>query len=187
LFLLTLGGSFLLLLAGPVRAQRDEVLLDCWRDVFPDWQRPWSVPGWWLLRLTEVFRYACEPVGNLLTPLAAAGALALWRGGRRRLVVFLVVPVVLPGLAALAGQYPFGATRVMAFAAPAALLLVAAGLPAAFAWLKPTRLGPALLAGVLLVPVAQAGYRVVCPWTRAESDRAAAFVHAQRLPDEPVL
>ena len=57
-------GSFWLLLMGPIHAQRDDRLLDCWQSVFPRWDRPWTVPGWLLQRLTEVLRYAYEPVGN---------------------------------------------------------------------------------------------------------------------------
>jgi hypothetical protein len=74
----------------------------------------------------------------------------------------------------------------MAFTIPGALLLVAAGLRAVWACRGLPRLGRLALAGVVLVPVAQAGYRVVCPWTRADSDRAAAFVLDRRGTGEQV-
>jgi hypothetical protein len=188
LFLAVLAGSSLLLLAGPVRAQRNATLLECWQDVFPDWGRPWSVPGWLALRSVEVFRYACEPVGGVLTAAAAVGAVAWWRAGRRRLVAFLVLPLALTGAAGLLGQYPFGATRVMAFAVPVTTLLIAAGLPPTFAWLRRRgRLGPALLAGIVLFPAAQAAYRVWDPWPRSDSARAAAWVRAQLGPGDRVV
>src|SRR5206468_40150 len=128
LYLVVLGGSFLLLLAGPISAQKDERLLDSWSETFPDWQRPASVPGWLFLRTTEVFRYACEPVGNVLTLAAFLGVVQLWRQRQRRLLLFLIAPIGLAALAALLGQYPYGASRVMVFAAPATLLLTALGL-----------------------------------------------------------
>jgi hypothetical protein len=187
LFLAVLAGSFLLLLAGPIHAQRDERLLECWQDMFPDWQRPAHVPLWWGKRFVEVFRYACEPTGNALAVCAAVGTVLLWRQGRRRLVVFLLAPVLLPGLATLAGQYPFGATRVMVYTAPAVLLLTAAGLPAVFALCR--RMGhgcTAVLVCVLMFPAAQAVYRLFDPWERADSAGAAAFVHQRRQADEPV-
>jgi len=50
------------------------------------------------------------------------------------IVAFLLLPLGLNALAWLARQYPFGAARVEVFAAPGALLLVAAGVPPALAW-----------------------------------------------------
>jgi hypothetical protein len=186
--LVVLGTSFLLLLMGPIHAQRDGTIVECWQDVFPRWERRWTVPGWMVMRLVEVFRYAWEPTGGLLAPVAGVGAVVLWRQRQRRLVAFLVWPIVLAGAAGLLGQYPFGATRVMAFAAPAAVLLLAAGLPPALAQLR--RLGlwaPALLAAITLFPVLQAAYRVCCPWPRADAARAAAFVREHWRPGDIVL
>jgi len=103
-------------------------------------------------------------------------------------LAFLVLPLAMTGLAWLARQYPFGATRVMVFAAPSAVLLIAAGLPALFAWLgRRARFAPLLLAGVLAFPALAAGYRVVRPWARLDSARPTAFVLARRGADEPVL
>ena len=66
-----------------------------------------------LLKTTEVFRYACEPVGNVLTLAAFLGVVQLWRQRQRRLLLFLIAPIGLAALAALLGQYPYGASRVM--------------------------------------------------------------------------
>jgi uncharacterized membrane protein len=187
-FVTVLGGSFLLLLQGPIRAQQDAALRQNWNDMFPPWEHPRAVPGWLLIRLSEVVRYAEEPVGNLLAGIAVVGAVLLWREGRRRFVVFLLGPLALAGLAALLGQYPLGATRVMAFAAPALLLLIAHGLPPTLSWLRRFgRLGPAVVAAVVFFPVSQAAYRVVCPWERAASDRAADYVATHRESGEQVL
>jgi hypothetical protein len=183
-----MGGAFLLLWAGPIQAQRDETILQCWEDVFPCWDRPWTVPGWTVLRLLEVVRYALEPTGNALALAAGVGAVGLWRAGQRRLTAFLLVPVALAGLAGLLGQYPFRASRVMAFATPAAVLLVAAGLPVAFNCLQCCgRIGPVLLAGVTLFPIFQTAYRVGWPWDRADSAAAAALVRARCRAGEGVV
>jgi hypothetical protein len=188
MLLAVMAGSFVLLWAGPIRAQRDERILECWQDVFPSWDQPWTVPGWTVLRLLEVVRYALEPTGNALALVAGVGAAGLWRAGRRRLTTFLLVPVALAGLAGLLGQYPFRASRVMAFATPAAVLLVAAGLPLAFRRLSRWgRLGPVLLAGLTLYPIAQTAYRVGWPWPRADSAAASAFVQAQCRAEEGVV
>jgi hypothetical protein len=191
LYLVLLGvlaGSFVLLLAGPVRAQRDETLRACWEDMFPPWNRPALVPGWLGVRLSEVARYAEEPVGNGLVGVAAVGGILLWRAGRRRLVVFLLAPIGLAALAALLGQYPLGATRVMVFAAPAVLLLTASGLPPTLDWLSRWgRAAPVCLIGLTLFPLGQAVYRVAWPWDRADADHAAAYVVAHRQPGEVVL
>ncbi len=188
LFGVLLCGSFAALALGPARAQKDELMLGCWLDNFPDWGRPWKVPLRGIVRLTEALRYASEPIGNVLTLFAVVGAVQFWRAGRRRVVAFLVLPVALTAAAWLVGQYPLGAARVSVFLAPALLLLVAAGVAPAFAWLgRHFRLGAVPLAGLLLFPVAQAGYRVAVPWARLDSATPAAFVLAKRQPSEPVV
>ncbi len=180
--------SFLALLWGPIHAQRDETLVDCWHTYFPSWDRPWRVPGALLIRCTEILRYAAEPIGNVLAVAAVIGAVVLWRSGQRRVLAYLLLPVALTALAWLVGQYPFGATRVMVFAAPAALLLIAAGLPALFAWLKrQARFAPLVLVVLLVFPALQTAYRVIVPWARLDSAQPAAYVLAHRQADEPVL
>jgi hypothetical protein len=187
-FLAAMSGSFLLLWAGPIQAQRDPRILECWQDMFCSWDRPWKVPGWTALRLVEVARYAYEPLGNVLAAVAVVGAIGLWRNGQRRMLALLVLPLVLATLAALLGQYPLGATRVMVFAAPAVLLLVAAGLSPCLAWLHGrARWCPLLLIGLLLFPAGQAAYRVGWPWPRFDSARAAAYVRANSRPGEAVV
>jgi hypothetical protein len=186
-FVGVLCGSFLVLLTGPIHAQRDDTLQQCWQDMFPPWEHPWLVPSWVVLRVSEVFRYACEPVGNVLVVVAVVGGAALWRGAQGRLAAFLLAPPGLAGIATLLGRYPLGATRVMVFAAPAVLLLIARGLPPSLAWLKRFgRLAPIALTGIVFFPVAQAAYRACHPWERADSARVAAFVREQRHQGEGV-
>jgi hypothetical protein len=182
-----LGGSFLLLATGPVRAQRNERLLGCWAENFPDWETPWAVPFRGAVRLTETFRYASEPTGNVLIAFAVVGAVGLWRSGQRRVLGFLLLPLGLTALAWLLGQYPFGPLRVVVFAAPAALLLVAAGVPPVLTWLGRRALPVAVAVAVfVLFPVGQAGYRAVVLWQRLDSRTPSQFVLARRQPQEPV-
>jgi hypothetical protein len=188
LFVISMGASFGLLLLGPVHAQKDDRMLSCWIHIFPNWQRPWSLPSWVLVRSTEVARYVYEPAGNVLAAVMAVGAVMLWRQGQRRLVIFLVTPIALAAGAGLFWQYPYGAVRVMTFAAPACWLLLGAGMPTAFSGLS--RFGwaaPAVLGLIVLFPVAQAGYRLLVPWKRAQTGPASAYVLARMRPDEPVI
>src|SRR5262249_33705298 len=94
---------------------------------------------------------------------------------------FLVAPMGLAALAGVLHQYPYGASRVMAFAAAAALLLTAVGLGRVFALLRCPRsfwgVWPAtLVPRGLCFPVGHAGSRMIEPWERADSDRATALV-----------
>jgi hypothetical protein len=188
LFALALCGAFVLLYLGPVTAQKNERMFRCWADNFPDWQAGWSVPLLMVQRLSEVCRYACEPVGNVLAPLAIVGAVALWRAGRGRLVAAATLPGALAVVAWLLGQYPLGPARVSAFLAPAALLLVAAGVAPALAWLRRrSPLAVPALAVLLLVPAGNVAYRLAVPWDRLDSAAPAAFVHRHRRPSEPVV
>jgi hypothetical protein len=183
-----LGISFLLLVVGPVRAQKNELMVSCWAYNFPTWDRPWRVPFDLVVHLTEVFRYASEPIGNVLFVFAVIGAVQLWRNGRRRLLGFLLTPIGLTALAWLAQQYPFGPARVVVFIAPAALLLIAAGVAPALAWWsrRCILMVPAL-AGLLLFPVGQAIYRVALPWERLDAATPSAFILQRRQPSEPVV
>jgi hypothetical protein len=181
------GASFLLLLCGPVRAQHDPVIHADWASCMPCWQRPWSVPGWALLSSLEVCRYCCKPLGQSLAPLALVGAAALWRRGLRGWVVLLVLPVALALLAACLHRYPYGGVRVLAYAAPAVVLLVAAGTPAALDWLRArARPASAALVLALLLPLGHTLWYTAFVWPEADVPGAAAFVKARRRAADPV-
>src|SRR5438105_2638782 len=70
-------GSFLLFLLCPCRAQHDHHMRDCWVDNFPDWGNSLMVPALACQRVTEAFRYAQEPIGNVLCFFAVPGAVWL--------------------------------------------------------------------------------------------------------------
>ncbi len=172
---------------GPIRAQHDPTIASCWEGAFPDWGRPWTVPTWTLFSTLDVFRYCCKPLGMLLAPLAALGAVVQWRNSRRGLLVMLVVPVLLALAASFAHRYPYGGARVLVYAAPALVLLVGAGTPAAWDWLRRRhRLAPAGLALLFLPPLYAAGHAVVFPWARADTASACAYVASHREPADAV-
>jgi hypothetical protein len=187
LLALLVGGSFLALVLGPAAAQRDTAILGCWTNCFPDWGRPWSVPGWAALSTLEVGRYCCKPLGQALVPLALLGGVLLWRGRRGDLVALLGLPVGLALVAAGLHRYPYGGVRVMVFAAPALALLTAAGAAPALAALRnrwrPAALG---LVGLLLLPAFSAAARLVRPWDVADNAAASALVHASLAPGDGV-
>ncbi len=187
LLAVAVAGSFLALLVGPIRAEHDPTIASCWESAFPDWGRPWTVPTWTLFSTLDVFRYCCKPLGMLLAPLAVLGAVVLWRRGPSGLVVLLAAPVLLALAAAFAHRYPYGGARVLVYAAPALVLLIGAGTPPAWDWLRQRhRLAPAALALLFLPPLVAAGQRVVRPWERADTASACAYVASHREPGDAV-
>ncbi len=183
----SISGAFLALLLGPIHAQHDPVIHECWQNSFPDWSRPWSVPGWAFLSTLGACRYCCKPVGEAFAFLAALGAVGLWRGGRRGWTVLLLGPSALALLAACLHRYPYTGARVMVFAAPAVVLLTAAGADRAFAWLATRRRAAcAVLAALLLWPMAHALRTAVFVWPETDSAGAADYVQGRRQPGEPV-
>src|SRR5262249_37832792 len=108
--------------------------------------------------------------------------------GQRCFVLLLLLPIVLALVASLMGAYPYGGARVMAYAAPAAILLIAAGTPPTLIWLRArSQLGTAVLLVLLLSPFAVALQRLVIPWERADSAAVSEYVLSRRLPDEIVI
>jgi hypothetical protein len=183
--------AFALLLAGPIRAQRCEAIVACWQTNFPCWQRPETVPVWTALGFLEVFRYCFEPVGQVFSFLALAGALSFWRRGLRTLLGLLLVPMLLTLVAAYLGAYPLGGSRVVVYLAPALALLIAEGLPlhAVAPCVSRSALRGLYAYGVLLLallPLAWSAYRAVRPWSRADCAGAAQYVLMHRQPSDRV-
>ncbi len=187
LLAVTVACSFLLLLVGPVHAQHDSDIVSCWTNAFPDWQHPWTVPGWTLFSSFDIFRYCCKPLGQILVPLTVLGSVVLWRRGQRAMVALLIVPVLLALEASFAHRYPYGGARVLVYAAPGLMLLIAASTPAAWDWLRQRhRLAPAALALLFLPPLLAAGRAAIFSWPRADTAGAAAYVLAHRQMTDPV-
>jgi hypothetical protein len=184
---LVIVGSFALLALGPARAQRSGDMVSCWIRQFPDWNKPWTVPGWTLFSTLDMVRYCFEPTGHALALLACLGTVMLLRKGQQALAILLCTPFLLALLAAFGGAYPYGGARVEVFGLPALALLVGAGLPPLRDWAT-THCRPArVVVTVLLVaPVALALYRLAVPWPRADCQGAAHFVLANRQPEDGI-
>jgi hypothetical protein len=214
LLVLSVFASFWVLFAGPIRAQRCEAIVACWKGTFPCWERPWTVPLWTLLALLEVFRYCFEPIGQVFLFLAAAGARRFWQRRRGTLLVLFLIPLLLPLFAAYLQAYPFGGYRVLVYMTPALALLIAEALPletgiqcgarcaerrapsaekvpalrfalAAPRWTFRVLCRYVVLAATFL-PLPWAGLRVWHPWSRADCAGAAQYVRSHRLPGDRV-
>jgi hypothetical protein len=172
----------------PGRAQQTPALVSTWTHCFADWQHAWTIPTWAFLSFLEVCRYCCKPLGQTLAVLLVIGGSWLWRRGQRDVVLMLTVPILLALVAALAHRYPFGGVRVMAYAAPAVILQIAAGVQPTLGWLWTRfRPGVAVVLLLLFMPVAVAGQRVIFPWQSADPAGAARYVEAHRLSSDRVI
>lgn len=185
------------LVFGPVRSQHDAAIHSCWVSCMPNWERPWTVPRWLLLSPLEICRYCCKPLGQILVLFAVVGARLLWQAGERTRVRLMLAPIVLAVAAACIHAYPFGGARVMVYAAPAILLLAAAGVPPVLAFTNPKRkrgredsprwrsglvmrrIVRAAFIGFLLVPVASSLVKVIRPWNEADISAVAVYMKTQ--------
>jgi hypothetical protein len=197
--LLAIGGTFLLLFLGPIHAQRCPNMESCWLHAFAPWDTPWRVPLWAVSSLLGLARYCLDPLGDVLILPAILGFVALWRRGQSSLVILLTTPILLAFLAACARAYPFDASRVIAFAAPALALGTAEGLATLaeglYLWTRVGnssrqiwigRLALTVLSVFLVLPLARAVNDMAHPWPRADVSGAAQFVLSERQPAEPV-
>jgi hypothetical protein len=186
----SVGASFVVLALGPVAAQRCGTMEACWERQFADWSRPWAVPVWAFMSTFEVARYCLLPVGQPMLVFAAIGAAVVrrTRTDGQSLVATLLIPIGLALLAALLHKYPYGGARVVVFAAPAVCLLGAAGVSVALpAVARRSRVAAAVVLGVVLFPVALAGWVLIDPWDRPAADAGAGYVLSHRAAGEPVL
>jgi hypothetical protein len=178
---------FLLLYFGPIRAQRNAAMDECWLLHFPDWSRPWSLPTWTIASTAEVFRYCFLPVGNFLLPFALIGTIAFWQSERRGWLALLLGPLALAWVAACLHGYPYGGSRLEAFALPGLSVLIAVGAEKAIVWLQ-TRwnVGRTLVFICLLVPVVAGLCSVVFPWPRADVAAASDYIQSHARADDRI-
>jgi hypothetical protein len=181
---LVVAAAFATLALGPAHAQRDAALSDYWVAQLADWNRPLKVPVWAVAATLEVDRYALLPLGQALAPLAIVGAIRMGRTDGRLLTV-LLAPAGLTLLAALLGKYPYGGGRVDVFLAPGFILLVAAGVPPVWVWLRfwPLRLA---LVAILALPFGQTVFRTAVPWVRPDFREPVAFVFEHAPPTDAI-
>jgi hypothetical protein len=185
---LSVAAAFLLLYLGPARAQRDHQIESCWVAGFPPWGGAWwAIPTWVAKTTLDALCYCCAPAGNVLVVVLIAGAVSLWRRGERSAVVLLLAPLGLALLASFLGGYPYFGSRVLAYLTPAVVLLIAAGVPPALAWLAArSRLAAAGLIGLLLAAAGTVSYNTAFPYGRPDIAAAARYVLAERRPGDIV-
>ncbi len=195
---LAVSVAFVGLFLGPIQAQRNVSMDNCWIQTFPDWHRSWLIPWWLVVSTVEVVDYCLRPIGGVLIGVALVGGVQLWRRGQRHLVTLIVVPVLLAAVAALLHAYPYTGARVMVYALPGIVLLTAAGVRPVWAWVVASSVSrprwgkqaACLLQGLVLVPLLApmilSLYRTALPWPRADTAGAAAYVLAERRPEDAV-
>jgi|SRR5579871_4847673 len=189
---LSVGAVMSWLVFGPIRNQHDAEIHSCWVACMPNWERPWTIPGWLCLSTLEVCRYSCKPWGQILAILAIPGISSLWRAGVRTHVRIMLIPVLLVVVASFFHRYPFGGARVMAFTIPAILTLSAAGVPVVLTWLQHVamrkrlgkldclpRAGSIGLIALLLVPLISSLEQVIHPWREADIPEATSYVRGE--------
>ena len=126
--------AFYLLLAGPVRAQRTQLLESCWNQ-YPDWTNPLQIPVWSVNAFLHQLVHLWRPTGDVFALMAAVGAVRLWTSHRRLELILLGVPGMLAMLASWMRAYPFESRLVLFVAGPLALL-IGEGIHAITGWVR---------------------------------------------------
>lgn len=115
-------------------------LVGYWAQDYPNFSGVWPFCHWLGGALYRYFWYFLGDWGMFWgPPLVLAGAYALWRQGRGRVLAYWGLPILLAFGAAALHRYPFmahyGGNRLMLFSAPLLYLVTAAGAGLALAWL----------------------------------------------------
>lgn len=172
---------------GPVKDQRVPRLVKEWteRGYFPSYADPLSLPWWTLKNVLGVCQYVCHPSGFVLGLLAPLGVRALWKAGKREVVIACVGLFALALVAATVKAYPLGQIRLSHFLAPAVLVLGVGGVGEIARWRKWVAVGLA----VLLVAVADSIslFHLYRPWSQPDAQAVKRYVTQHRQPDEAIL
>lgn len=172
---------------GPIKAQRVPRLVEEWteRGYFPNFADPLSLPWWLLKNLTGACQYTYLPSGFVFGLLAPVGGWALWKSGKREVVIACGGLFALALVAAAVKAYPLGQHRLSQFLAPAVLLLGVAGVGEVVRWWKWVGVGLAVLlvAVVSYLPLS----RFVRPWPQPDAQSVQRYVRQHRQPGEAVL
>ena len=126
--------------AGPMASASPSYwIIPTWQKSFPPLDRPWLLP-WWLLQ-THAGNMLAYPVGgrnfgsSATLLLVIAGAVSLWRRGKRDVVILALAPLLPALVAAALKKYPYGTSaRVMLYMASSFCLLAGAGLMVVARW-----------------------------------------------------
>jgi hypothetical protein len=157
---------------------------NAWASAFPPLDSAWRLAVWFLdVNTGYLFAYpeGGEHGASALTFLAfSAGAVVLWRRGRRLPVAFCLVPFVLALGAAAIHRYPYGVSaRTSQYAVPMICLLAGTGLALALAripsdLLRRRALGASATA-LAVLGLGHLGYDLSHPYKTPSDERARAF------------
>ncbi len=172
--------SFLVVYFLSIRRQRDVNLDVYWVHLFPNWLRPWTVPGYTIGGTWELFHYMMYPIGPVMLIAAAIGIAKLRRERNTALLILLLAPVGLDFLAACLAQYPFGGTRLTLYLQPFLCFLCGIGADATNRWIK------LALASVPVSAAALAIYGLFVPQNKGNLRDALQFLNSHRQLTEPV-
>lgn len=182
------AASFAAMYLLSIRHQNTPWMHFVWRDDFPDFARPATIPRWLIRESYDLLSGPYPMVGPLLVLAALLGAIALWRNRKVTLLLLLIGPIVLTICAAFMQKYPFNSSRLTLFLLPQVFLLCAAGFEAArralperlsFAWLV-------LPLPIVAVGAGEAGMRLISPRFRSHIRPAVEFVRTHRSAGEAI-
>ncbi len=187
-FGLSTVGVFVALYFAFTRAQSNSTLAGMqaqWVAAFPPLGDPVKLAGWLATVHTgSMFAYPCggERGGSALTLLLfAVGAVALWIGRRKGILLICLAPFGLTLIAAAIKRYPYGGVahgspaRVMQYLAPSICLLAGLGSATVLGYFRGPRVRRWGLPGVLLGLAAVGVLPLV-----AEARHPFRAIHAQR-------
>jgi Dolichyl-phosphate-mannose-protein mannosyltransferase len=179
--------SFLLVYVFCVRAQRQVNLDVYWIHLFPNFARPWTLPGWFVGSTWELFHFQMFPIGFLMLAAAGVGIWALRKKKDNSLLILLLAPWGLNLFAACLGQFAYGGTRLTLFLAPFLSLLCGIGTTSVQELFS--RMAKPALAVLALVPLTMFGfaaYQLVVPRNKGDMRDAVAFLDSHRQPGDEV-
>jgi len=174
----------MVLLLGPIQAQRTGTVVEFWSKSFPDTKNLPALVYWLGRSHLGLFNYFWQPFGLVLLCLAVLGSVCYSRTDRRPELVLLNLPVFMALVASFLHRWPFGGNQHMVFAGPMVFLLVAEGVEALRHRLASWRpsIAWAFVAVLLLPGILEATYRIGFPRLRHEVRPVVEFVqnHRQR-------
>ena len=179
-----LGGTFAVLYFGPIKAQRVSKLETEWERNYLPYREPVQVPWWLTWHTFGVCQQSCNPSGALLTVFVPLGALAFWRTGHRRWVVFLGGAWLAVLAASALRSYPYGQNRLMQFIGPIVLVLGVRGVEWLATWKRSFAAGLGM--AMFIVADGYSLHRLVWPWSEPDARSVAKFIRENRG-DLPVL
>jgi hypothetical protein len=188
LSLLALAVSFGVLFHTVIRAQQTPELHLSWLNEFADLHRPWIWPIWIPRQLLALCDYVCQPMGPIPLIAGAIGSYSLWRTHRRETLCILIGPILATIAAAIAQRYPLDGSRLDTFLTIDVLLLAGIGMQTILACGDVGRIMAIIgIAALFAVSLANAGYHLVVPRTRAQLRPIARYIADHRQPGDQIF